>query len=268
MKLSCYICVCRYDDLEHFKQAVQSILQQSRMPDQLVICLDGQLGEQTEKYISTLDATLVRTSSGGDHARVRNAALSACKHEYVAVMDADDIALPDRFEKQLAYLTAHPETDVLGGQIEEFSDTGKQGVRRVKTDDGRIKKDMKKRCPMNQMTVVLKKSSVERVGGYMSLHCNEDYYLWARMAKDGRVFANLPDVLCCVRVGEGTYKRRGGKEYYESEKSVQHYMRECGMISTARMFFNISVRYFVQMLLSNRHRAMFYAIFLRKKRKK
>ena len=64
-------------------------------------------------------------------------AVAHAKYDWVAIMDADDIALPDRFEKQLAYIAEHPEVAVIGGQIEEFIDSPYNVIdkREVPVDD-------------------------------------------------------------------------------------------------------------------------------------
>ncbi len=265
MKFSCFICVCSNDNTECFIKAVQSILDQTLPPNELVICVDGKTNDEITEYISTLAAKVVYTESGGDHARARQAAFNACTYDRVAIMDADDIAVSDRFEKQCAYAENHPEVDVVGGLIEEFDEKRTLSHRCVECTDHMIKRDMKKRCPFNQMTVLVKKSAVERAGGYKSLYCNEDYYLWVRMAENGAVFANIPQVLCRVRVNEKTYERRGGKRYFDSEAFIQKYMKAHGMISFPRMCFNIALRYFVQVVASQKLRRRIYDRFLRKK---
>lgn len=151
-------------------------------------------------------------------------------------MDSDDIALSDRFEKQMTFLENHPEVDALGGQIDEFINTPDNivGSRVVPLTDAEIKEYLKSRCPMNLVTVMLKKESVEKVGGYIDWYCEEDYYLWVRMVETGMVFANLPDKLVNVRVGEEMYQRRGGTRYFNSEARLQKYMYKHGLISFTR----------------------------------
>lgn len=264
MKFSCFICVCSHDKLEYFSQAVQSVLEQTLPPNELVICVDGTVNDEICEYIDTLDAQIVYTDSCGDHARARQTALDACQYDFVAVMDADDVALPYRFKNQCEYVIAHPETDVVGGIIQEFDEEKTLSCRQVKFTDGEIKRDMKKRCPFNQMTVLMKKSAVEKAGGYKSVYCNEDYYLWVRMAKNNCTFANLSQVLCRVRVGEKTYERRGGKRYFDGEMFIQKYMHTHKMIAYPRMCFNIAVRFFVQRVAANKLRQTIYNAFLRK----
>lgn len=268
VEYSVFINVCSSDTPNGFSKAFQSIVSQQPPPSQIVVCADGIDGEllrcvsETEKY-----ADVVYVASNGDHAIARAAALAACKYDIVGVMDADDIACADRF-KTLITLLFENRADVAGGAIREFDkETGREAnIRRLPTEDKQIKKYLKRRCPFNHMTVVYKKSAVVKSGGYKTLYCNEDYYLWVRMAQNGCVFVNTEDVVCLAGVSEASYDRRGGAEYYESEKTLQKYMLDNGMISHFRYAFNVAVRYVLQRMMTSSMRKTVYNTFLRRKR--
>lgn len=136
-------------------------------------------------------------------------AVTACRNEIIARMDSDDIAVRNRFELQLEYLINHPDTDILEGQIEEFIGeiTNVAGKRIVPLTDTDCKDYIEKRCPFNHMSVMYRKSSGLKAGNYRDWFCNEDYYLWIRMVLNDCVFANLPEVLVHVRVGEEMKER-------------------------------------------------------------
>ena len=191
--------------------------------------------------------------------------LQKCSCELVARMDADDIALPDRFEKQLAYFGAHPRTAVLSGWIQEIEgDTLKPvAIRKVPLTDKAIKNYIKIRSPFNHMTVMFKKSAVLAAGNYTPFHLMEDYYLWARMAAKGYEMANLPDILLNARVDTAMYSRRGGLKYFKNNYAMSKKLRELGLISHPTHLFNISVRFCVQVLMPNRMRSYFYRKVLR-----
>ena len=192
-------------------------------------------------------------------------ALENCSHKIVARMDADDIAVPNRFEKQLAFLTANPQTDIVGGQITEFAEdpTRPTGMRKVPLTDRDIKTYLKKRCPFNHMTVMFKKTAVEKAGGYQDWYCNEDYYLWARMALKGARFANVPEVLVNVRTGNGMSARRGGWKYFRNEAALQGYLWANHLIGLPRLIYNVALRFGGEVVLPNSLRACAFK-FLRK----
>ncbi|MBR3640477.1 MAG: glycosyltransferase, partial [Oscillibacter sp.] len=103
-------------------------------------------------------------------------ALEHCSHELVARMDSDDISFPYRFALQIEAFRKHPDADIVGGSITEFAEDPAQimGQRSVELDDAAIKADMKKRCAMNHVSVMYKKSAVLSAGGYLDWHYNED----------------------------------------------------------------------------------------------
>ncbi len=179
------------------------------------------------------------------HGNARRASLDACKHSLVALMDADDISFPHRFEKQLSMFAADSQLDIVGGQILEFVETPTEPIARrvVPESDEEIKKYMKRRCPMNQVSVMFKKASYVQVGGYIDWYCEEDYYLWVRMIQAGCKFANAPDDLVYVRVGDEMSARRGGMQYFKSEEKLQRYMLKNKLLSFPRYLYNTTVRF-------------------------
>ena len=269
-KFSVCMSVYRGDNAEFFKEAVDSLYAQTRLPDELVLVVDGPVGEEINQMILGFESSydnfkVIRLEKNSGHAIARQTGLDAAKYEYIAIMDSDDIAVSDRLEKQMAYIEAHPELDALGGQIEEFigEPSNVVGTRIVPLTDNEIKDYLKSRCPMNLVTVMLRKAAVQKAGGYIDWYCEEDYYLWVRMAEQGMTFANLPDNLVNVRVGEEMYQRRGGMRYFKSEAKLQKYMYNHGLISLTRYIYNVAVRFTVQVLMPNKVRGWVFQKFAR-----
>lgn len=264
------MCVYGGDDPVWFKTAVDSILNQTVAPDEVVLVVDGPIPEELDVVIRAYEFMpcfkVVRFAQNKGHGNARRASLAACTNELVALMDADDISVPNRFERQLALFAQKPELDIAGGMIKEFVDTPDNvvGVREVPCEDEGIKRYMKTRCPMNQMTVMFRKASVEKVGGYIDWFCNEDYYLWLRMRFAGMAFANLPENLVNVRVGKEMYQRRGGWKYFKSETKLQCWMLKHKIIGPVTWAVNVAKRLIVQVLLPNRLRGWVFQKFARK----
>ncbi len=192
--------------------------------------------------------TILRTINLPENKGLGNAlkeALNHCSNDLVARMDSDDISYPYRFQAQLAAFLAHPMADVVGGTITEFvgEPDNITGERVVETENNAILLDMKKRCAMNHVSVMYKKSSVNKAGGYLDWHYNEDYYLWIRMMEAGCSFANVPYPLVNVRTGADMASRRGGMKYFMSEKGLQQYMLSHKMISFPRYVYNTLLRF-------------------------
>ena len=117
---------------------------------------------------------------------------------------------------------------------------------------------------MNLVTVMFKKESVERVGGFIDWYCEEDYYLWIRMALANMQFANVDEILVNVRVGKEMYQRRGGWKYFKSEARLQRYMKQNRIIGFGTYFMNITKRLIVQVLLPNKLRGWVFRKFARR----
>lgn len=270
-KFSVAMCVYGGDDPQWFAQAVDSILNQTAVPDEVVLVVDGPVPEALDAIISGYGQNpifrVVRLKENQGHGNARRASLDNCTNELVALMDADDLSLPNRFERQLAVFAEKPQTDIVGGIIDEFIDDPGQvvGVRHVPCTDGEIKEYLKTRCPMNQVTVMFKKSSVAAVGGYVDWYNDEDYYLWLRMYLAGMTFANLPETLVHVRVGKDMYRRRGGWRYFKSEAKLQKYMLQHHVIGFGTYAMNVAKRLIVQVLLPNRLRGWVFQMFARSK---
>ena len=269
MKFSVSICVYGKDNSEWFDTAVQSILNQTVKPNEVVIVVDGPVPENLsniiKKYENNQSFKVVWLPENLGHGNARRIGLENISNELVALMDADDISLPNRFEQQLKYFEENPELDIVGGNIAEFIDEESNiiGKRIVPQTDKDIKDYLKKRCPFNQMTVMLKKPSVMKAGGYLDWFYDEDYYLWIRMLLNNAAFANTGTVLVNVRVGKDMYARRGGIKYFLSEAKLQKFMYRKGIINFPRAVINISQRLILQVLMPNWLRAIIFKYLAR-----
>lgn len=263
------MCVYGGDDPRWFREAVDSLLNQTCVPAQIVLVVDGPvppaLNEAVEDCEKQPVFKVIRLPENKGHGYARRVSFENCDHELIAIMDADDLCLPHRFEKQLAVFEKDPQVAIAGGQMSEFLDEPDNvvGYRRVSLTHEEICRDLKGRCPMNQVTVMMKKTPIEQVGGYQDWYCNEDYYLWVRAFANGLRFANVPEVLVNVRVGADMYQRRGGWKYFRSEQKLQSYMRRQGIIGMGTWLVNVTKRLIVQVLLPNRLRSWVFKTFAR-----
>ena len=269
-KFSVSICVYGGDNAEYFDLAMQSIFNQTLMPDEVVLVVDGPLGAEINNVISKYQGDIlkvIRLKKNVGHGDARRIGLENCTYDLVALMDADDISVNNRFEKQIDMFLKNSDISIVGGQITEFVDgiDNMVGQRIVPLDDKNIKEYMKKRCPMNQVTVMFKRKDVQAVGGYIDWYCEEDYYLWIRMALSNLKFANVPDVLVNVRVGNEMYQRRGGLKYFKSEAKLQRFMLDNKIIGFSRYFINVSERLVLQVLMPNKLRGFVFKMLAREK---
>ena len=255
-KYSVLMSVYKNDDADFLKIALESIYdKQTRKPDEVVVVFDGPLKEPLYAVLNEFQKGRedVITYYPQEVNRGLGEALrigsELCTGDYILRMDSDDISDERRFEKQIAYVEAHPEIDALGTDIAEFNkDPFKEETRlRVcPADHEDIVKMAKRRNPMNHVTACIKKSALMKAGGYQTLLLLEDYLLWLNMIVAGCKLANLNDALVYVRVGNGFDGKRGSKERIIGWSKLQDIMLEHGMINRFEAIMNkLYIRAFV-----------------------
>lgn len=264
--------VYKNDTPEFVRMALDSITkEQTVKPAEVVLVVDGPVPEALAAVIKEYERDTVfhviwlQENKGLGNALRLGTEMAT--NGLVARMDSDDIALPDRFEKQLAYMGAHPECDIVGGQMTEFIGelTNIVGRREVPLANEEIYDYMKSRCALNHVTVMFRKEAVLKAGNYQDWFWNEDYYLWVRMMMNKCVFANIPDVAVNVRSGADQYARRGGKKYFNSEIGIKKLMLKEGMITRKEYVINYIERFVLQLMLPNSVRGWVFRTFARKK---
>ena len=265
--------VYKNDKPEFVRVALDSMLvNQSVKPSEIVLVQDGPVPEELQQVLQEYEAkypdmmNVVRLEKNGGLGNALRLGVEKAKYDICARMDSDDICLPTRFEKQLAYLETHPECDIVGGQMTEFIDSPENivGRREVPLSNEEIYEFMKSRCALNHVTVMFRKQAVLKAGNYQDWFWNEDYYLWVRMMMAKCQFANIPDVAVNVRSGADQYARRGGKKYFDSEIGIKRLMLKEGMITKSQFVINYIERFVIQLMLPNSVRGWVFRTFARK----
>ena len=232
----------------HFSQCIESILKQTILPDEWIIIKDGPLTDSLEQIIKNIsfpnELKIIALPENITQGPARAEGLKAATHEWVAIMDSDDVCKPYRFQEQLKMIQSSPQLGLIGSQIKEFADTPGHiaATRDVPTKHEEILKFAKKRNPFNAMTVMFKRELALAAGNYRYFPWFEDYDLWTRMIKNGALCANSPDALVYARVGAGMYGRRRGMSYIRSEWRMQKQLRTLGMINTLELARNAAFR--------------------------
>ena len=257
-----------------FKQALESIIQQTLMPDEIVIVKDGALTKELDNIIENYSLNyndlfnIITLAQNVGPGKARNAGLQACKYNYIALMDSDDIANLARFEKQIGYLEKHPEIDCLGSNVTEFEGNQENIISKkvVPITHEEIFKFGKWRSPMNNMTIIYKKDKVLEVGGYNSFNFGEDYLLFAKMLNAGMLFHNLEDCLVNARSGQRMLAKRVGWDKIKQEFLLFYEFKKMGYINSYQFVRNVSLKFLLR-IIPNWLRSYIYKRFLRKKYK-
>jgi len=256
---------------EYLIRSLNSVFQQTLPPSEVVIVEDGPLTKQLYEVLDSYAKqypNLKRIPLSENHGLgyALNVGLLSCTNELVARMDTDDISLPNRFEKQILFMTEHPNIDICGTWLTEFINTpdNKCGMRKVPTSDKEIKRYICQRPPFSHPTVMFKKSKVILAGNYQHFEKLEDWWLWVRMVSIGATMANLSESLLLFRTNTNTYKRRGGFEFAMNIVRLQKQMLALHISNPADFLKCIFIRFSVA-LIPNWLRSKLYTKIFRSK---
>ncbi|MBS6375028.1 MAG: glycosyltransferase [Erysipelotrichaceae bacterium] len=213
-KYSVLMTVYKKDNPLYFKMALDSMINQTLKPDEIIIVKDGEITNELEDVIcqnkkrgNIIEVQLDKNVGLG---KALNEGLKMCKNELVARMDADDISLPERCEKQVRKFKEYPNLDIVGCSVKEFVNEPNNivGKRDVPSDNMSIRKYAKRRDPFNHPTVMYKKSKVLKYGPYKNYRKNQDTALWIDLLSNNCIAANISEYLLLFRFDESTYKKR------------------------------------------------------------
>lgn len=269
MKFSLLLALYFREKPEHLRRALQSIVTQTVLPDEVVFVKDAGIPTELESVLGdfrgVLSITEVQLDTPVDLGTALQIGVTKCRHDIIARFDTDDIARPRRFERQLQFLRGHPEVDVVGAWINEFEDDLDHiyACKKFPLKHDEIMRFAKRRCPMAHMTVMLKKSAVVAAGNYQTMLGigMEDYDLWVRMLVGGSRFANVPEVLVDVRAGFALSKRRGGVRHAYNEIAIQRRFLRLRFLSRAEFVRNVLTRVPFVLIPSSLRFAMQRAVF-------
>lgn len=269
---SVLMAVYHREKAEHFRAAVESMLQQTVPPADFVLVCDGPLTPELDAVIGEFTDRepelfqILRLEKNGGLGAALNFGLQHCRRELVARMDSDDIALPERMQRQLAAMERDPQLSALGGQIAEFCRDQNQilAYRQVPRENARIREFLKYRSPMNHTTVLLRRSHILAAGNYPDVPGFEDYILWIRLISAGYRLGNIGSVCCKVRADDGMYSRRGGIRYFRNTLKMERILLDSGLIGFGSFCRNLAVRFLGTVLLPPAARRVLFLRFLRK----
>lgn len=218
MKFSILLSLYYKENPNYLRLSLDSIFCQSLHPDQVVLILDGPIGDDLESVVQeystkykSLEVYPQEKNRGLSTAL--NIGLEKCRNEIVFRMDTDDVCFPNRFERVLKEYEAHPELEIVGSFATMINEDGEEikGMT-APTTQQEIYRNVWT-CPFIHPTVSFKKSSLTRIGSYNpnSGPRQDDYELWFRCVENGLKCKNIDEPLLYYRFFKDSVARNNIK---------------------------------------------------------
>jgi glycosyltransferase involved in cell wall biosynthesis len=200
-----------YNCPQYVGEAIDSILGQTFGDFELIVIDDGSTDATPDVVRGFSDPRIhfIVQANMGLPATL-NRGIESARGRYVARQDQDDISLPQRFEKQVSYLDAHPRCGLVGTWAEIWHENTKtHRAHRHAGDSTTLKFELMFNNPFVHSSVMLRKDTLQGVGGYSTDSARqppEDYELWSRIAREYDV-ANIPEALQIYREVDSSMSR-------------------------------------------------------------
>lgn len=223
-----------YNCAEYLPDAIESILNQTYTDWELILCDDASIDntyEVAKKYRDNYPdkIILIRNKENRKLSYSLNKCLKHATGKYVARMDGDDKCLPERFERQVAYLKAHPEYDLVGTAMQRFNESG-IGMINYSIDNPDYY-TLRRAVPYHHATILTYKYVYDKLNGYTvspRTVRGQDYDLWFRFYHEGFTGNNLREPLYLVREDANAIRRRKIKYRINGIKTTLYGFRLLG----------------------------------------
>lgn len=242
--ISVVMSVYKNDDTAFFEEAIKSILNQSYLPDEIVIVVDGPVSSEINKLLDFYENKklfkIIRLVQNKGLANALNIGIAEAKGNYIARMDSDDICFEDRFQKQIDFIVKE-NLDIVGGQIIEFGNDIEDVVsfRKVPLEHSEMINFMKVRSPFSHPTILFRKEVFFGLNGYDVSIFPEDYDFFVRAYLKGFKFGNVDQSVLWFRLGSDRSKairRRWGLTYAKNEIKLYKKFLQLGYYNYPEFF--------------------------------
>ncbi len=244
------VMVASYNNAPYLEACLASALNQTFPDFEVLVVDDGSTDNSVEiggRFVRTDERfRVIRLDQNHGISFARQKALQEARGEYVAILDADDVALPARFEKQVKYLDGHPGTVLLGSHCGVIDEEGKRKrVKKAPLHDMEIRWFLTFGNCLHHSTVMYRREPALRCGGYdTELQCGEDMDLLSKLLKSGCASA-IPEVLGLWRTHRKSLTHSLRQRELEADylkvvqRSLQsHLGRSVEMDVVSSLFFN------------------------------
>ncbi|WP_099610792.1 glycosyltransferase [Vibrio fujianensis] len=219
-----------YNGEKYLGEAIDSILKQTFSDFEFIIINDGSTDKTLEiikSYMKKDDRIVLVSRENKGLIVSLNEGLDLAKGQYIARMDADDISIKSRFEKQIEFLDSNPDIGVCGTWVEVFGENIKSKKWKMPTQDPDLKAKLTFSVPFAHPTVMIRKKVIDKykINYDLGYKDAEDYKFWVDFSKY-TLFSNVPEILLRYRYHQESISRvadnKENKERFEIISKIQN----------------------------------------------
>lgn len=261
---------------EDFRLSLESMLNQTVKPDQIVVVYDGPVTEEVDVMVKSLAKDnegvfdVVKLSTNQGLAVALNAGLKVCRNDLIARMDSDDYSKPNRCEIQLREFEKDKNLALLGANTQHFKQSPFEPDEKYSNqpvDAVAIKEKIRRNSAFSHPTVMFRKEAVMACGGYDPiLRRSQDHDLFTKMIARGYECRNIKEALVLFRADEDCMLRNRNRESCKARIIIQKRLlsrKQCSLWDYLYIYFGVmAVRYMPESLY-----LLLYSMFKEKKRK-
>lgn len=215
----------------YLKACLDSILKQTYQDFEILLLNDGTKNENMEAFISSFHDNRIlyrKNDINQGISKSRNILMDWAQGDYFAVMDQDDIAMPDRFEKQLAFMESHPEVGICGSDYKRFGYWKKNGVVSHRGSSDEIAAGLFFKCTIHHPSAfirasVIRENKIRYNSNYISAN---DRHLYLDIMKHAKL-ANIPEILMLYRIHPNMTSRQKQVSIRNEQSLLRNNMLSC-----------------------------------------
>jgi glycosyltransferase involved in cell wall biosynthesis len=218
-----------YNAEKYIAQSIQSIIDQTFTNFELIILDDGSIDNTRMVVASFTDSRikLLLNEKNSGLAFTLNKGVQYARGQYIARMDGDDLAHPQRFEKQVAYLDNHPDVCMIDCIMDYIDENGNllHQVNATEVTEQQIRKAMPQKNCLGHSSIMIRKNILLK---YPYNHVgNEDYDLWLRLLANGYKIHKLPEKLLLYRIHDTSYTKAAlntGLHFFRQARTKKQFL--------------------------------------------
>lgn len=212
-----------YNAGQTIRESIESVLAQT-LRDLELLVVDDASTDDTARVVSQVEdarVVLIRLAQNQGPIGARNAGIAAARGRYIALLDADDLAMPRRLQVQVDLLEASG-ADVCASDYWRWNpESGRLKPGHQRTADLDLRSLLTVYCPIGNSTVTGRAEAFKSRPYDPAFKHAEDYELWTRMAADGCRFVAAPDLLVKYRLHEGQASIRNEERVQAASDAVR-----------------------------------------------